>query len=61
MFPVAHRESFSGEDTSMMETNSNVIAVVWRVLIAACVVMGRLALDRFAVRGQLRRSGPHGH
>jgi len=61
MFAARRLESFSVEDTRMTETNPNVIAVVWRVVIAACVVLARLALDRFAVRGQARRSRPHGH
>jgi len=39
----------------MTEQSANIIAVAWRVVITALVVLGRLALDRLSVRGQTRR------
>lgn len=53
-------ESFSVEGTRMTEPNPNVATVFWRIVIAALVVLTRLALDRFSVRGhtrQTRRAG----
>ena len=44
----------------MTDSNPDMVAVVWRVVIAVCAVMARLGLDRFAVRGQIRRSPPRG-
>lgn len=39
----------------MTEANAHVIAVLWRIMIAALVIAGRLALDRLAFRGTIRR------
>ena len=39
----------------MTEANANFIAMFWRIVIAALAIVGRLALDRLAFRGTVRR------
>jgi hypothetical protein len=39
----------------MIEANAHVIAVLWRVVVAALVIAARVALDRLAFHGTIRR------
>jgi hypothetical protein len=46
---------FSWTEARMTDASANLIAMVWRIVIAALVIAGRLALDRLAFRGTVHR------
>jgi hypothetical protein len=52
---IAREGAVFVQEVRMTEANAHVIAVLWRIMIAALVIAGRLALDRLAFRGTIRR------
>jgi hypothetical protein len=46
---------FSCTEARMTDASANLIALLWRIVIAGVVIAGRLALDRLAFRGTVHR------